>query len=163
MLDRDIQYRILTMLSDAYPTGVADPSQAMGLEDKVGSQNFYYLAEHGLIQIGRPKSMSPAYPTPAIATITANGLDFLTDDGGLRAILGTVTVKLHQDSIKQIIESKIQSSSLPEQEKTGLLKAVRELPGEAMTHLTTKLLDLGMDNLPVAVELIRKALHHLSQ
>ncbi|PWU30740.1 hypothetical protein DK254_00375 [Pseudomonas sp. RW407] len=163
MLDRDIQYRILTMLADAYPTGISNPSEEMELDAKVGAQNFYYLAEHGLIQVNRTREIGPTYPTPAIATITARGLDFLADDGGLGAILGTVTVKLHQDSIKQIIESKIQSSGLPEQEKTGLLKAVRELPGEAMTHLTTKLLDLGMDNLPAAVGLIRKALHHLSQ
>lgn len=34
------------------------------------------------------------------STITAASLDFLEDDGGLSAILGIITVKLHADTIK---------------------------------------------------------------
>ncbi|MNM75749.1 hypothetical protein D3C81_875450 [compost metagenome] len=163
MLNRDVQHRILTMLSDAYPNPVTDPSEELELDAKTGSQNLYYLAELGLITVSKDREIGPAYPTPSIATITARGLDFLADDGGLGAILGTVTVKIHQDSIRQILEGKIQQSDLPEQEKSGLLKTLRELPSEAMSHLTTKLLDLGMENLPAAAELIRKGLQPLGQ
>ncbi|UXH41255.1 MULTISPECIES: hypothetical protein [Pseudomonas] len=163
MLNRDVQHRILNMLSEAYPTPVADPSEELGLDAKTGSQNLYYLAELGLITVSKDREIGPAYPTPAIATITAKGLDFLAGDGGLGAILGTVTIKIHQDSIRQILEAKIQESDLPEQEKSGILKTLRELPSEAMSHLTTKLLDLGMDNLPAAAELIRKGLQSLGQ
>jgi len=87
--------------------------------------------------------------------ITAAGMDFLADDGGVGAILGVVTVKIHEDTIKQLIEARIAGSDLPEEEKRPLLQAVRELPGEAIKHLTTRLLDLGLDNLPGAVSLIR--------
>ena len=163
MLNRDVQHRILTMLSDSYPTPVSDPSEELGLDAKTGSQNLYYLAELGLITVSKERDIGPAYPTPAMATITAKGLDFLADDGGLGAILGTVTVKIHQDSIKQLLEDKIQQSDLTEQEKSGILKTLRELPSEAMSHLTTKLLDLGMGNLPAAGELIRKGLQSLGQ
>lgn len=90
--------------------------------------------------------------------ITASGMDFLADDGGIGAILGVVTVKLHEDTIKQLIEARIAASDLPEEEKRPLLQTVRELPGESIKHLTTKLLDAGLENVPRLVELIRTAL-----
>ncbi|GJI89905.1 hypothetical protein RugamoR1_30680 [Rugamonas sp. R1(2021)] len=90
--------------------------------------------------------------------ITAAGLDFLADDGGLTAILGTVTVKLHDDTIRNLIETRIQDSDLPPEEKTGLLHQLKELRGESIKHLTMKLLDAGLENLPAALPLIQKAL-----
>lgn len=115
-----------------------------------------YLHEHGLVT-GELVRLQP-HIRPGQQTITAKGLDFLADDGGLSAILGVVTVKLHEDTVRQLISQKIEDSSLPEEEKRPLLQAVRELPGEAIKHLTTRLLDLGMDNLPGAVSLIRTVL-----
>ncbi|MNN90443.1 hypothetical protein D3C81_2083910 [compost metagenome] len=85
-------------------------------------------------------------------------MDFLADDGGMSAILGTVTIKFHQDTLRQLIELRLENAQLPEAEKGSLLKTVRELPADSIKHLTTKLLDLGMENLPRAVELIRTAL-----
>lgn len=114
-----------------------------------------YLHEHGLVT-GELVRLQP-HIRPGQQTITAKGLDFLADDGGLSAILGVVTVKLHEHC-PPVISQKIEDSSLPEEEKRPLLQAVRELPGEAIKHLTTRLLDLGMDNLPGAVSLIRTVL-----
>lgn len=72
MLDREVQYHILTMLADAYPIGVPNPSEEMGLDAKVGSQNFHYLAEHGLVRLNKTQDIGPQYPAPAVATITAS-------------------------------------------------------------------------------------------
>lgn len=49
-------------------------------------------------------------------------------------------------------------ADLPREEKSRLLEAVRDLPGESIKHLTTRLLDAGLENLPRAVELIRSVL-----
>ena len=62
------------------------------------------------------------------------------------------------DACRQLISQKIELSDLPEEERRPLLQAVRELPGDAIKHLTTRLLDLGMDNLPGAIALIRASL-----
>ena len=45
------------------------------------------------------------------ARITAKGIDFLEDDGGLSAILGVVTVKLHADTLREMLAKKIDASS----------------------------------------------------
>lgn len=113
--------------------------------------------EHGLISgksagaIGRPNEFF-------LAKATAAGMDFLADDGGLSAILGVVTIKLHDDTIRQLIEARIQSAELPETAKSHLLKSLREAPGETIKLLTEKLLDAGLANLPAALPLIQRVL-----
>ena len=47
------------------------------------------------------------------------GIDFLTDDGGLSAILGVVTVKLHSDTIQALIAAKIDQAEISDSEKAG--------------------------------------------
>ena len=49
--------------------------------------------------------------------ITAKGLDFLEDDGGLSAILGAITVKLDPDDLRALIAARIEESDLPTRTK----------------------------------------------
>ena len=121
-------------------------------------RNIHYLNDHGLLECLFSGGIGQPIKRPHSIKVTHKGLDFLADDGGLSAILGVVTVKLHEDTVRQLISQKIEHSDLPTQEKSSLLLAVRDLPGEAIKHLTTRLLDLGMDNLPSAIALIRTAL-----
>lgn len=155
MLDRELQLRILKALAATYPEATFDVLRDIGANDPAGIANLYYLAEHKLVAAKFTKFGSEPMDYSGQQRITAAGMDFLADDGGVGAILGVVTVKIHEDTIKQLIEARIAGSDLPEEEKRPLLQAVRELPGEAIKHLTTRLLDLGLDNLPGAVSLIR--------
>ena len=95
---------------------------------------------------------------PYCPAITAAGLDFLADDGGLSAILGVVTIKLHDETIRQLIETRIQSAVLPETTKSHLLKSLREAPGETVKLLTEKLLDASLSSWPAAIAVIQKFL-----
>ncbi|WP_282361245.1 hypothetical protein [Pseudomonas sp. PS01300] len=156
-LDRALQYEILTALAAKYPGQIGNPYE-IGDDPDATTKNIYYLAEHGLIRAKFSKELSALIQKPYLASITSAGLDFLADDGGLSAILGVVTVKLHEDTLRQLIAAKIEASALPEAEKRPLLQVVRELPGEAIKHLSTKLLDLGLENLPGATALIYTAL-----
>lgn len=157
-LDRDLQRVILTKLSDIYPEGM-DVQKMVG-ENPDMSPNLFYLREHGMIEgnIARPMAEPARF---VYATITAAGMDFLADDGGLTAILGMVTVKLHDETIRDLIEVRIQSSDLPAEEKTGLLHQLKELRGESIKHLTMKLLDAGLENAPVALLAIQTFLTHV--
>lgn len=157
MLDRSIQLQILQTLAAAYPATLFRVLQKIDGDYEAGIVNIAYLAEHGLVA-ARFTQDEEGVDLAGSPKITAKGMDFLADDGGLSAVLGVVTVKLHEETIKQLIEARITASDLPEEEKRPLLQAVRELPGESIKHLTTRLLDLGMENLPRAVELIRTAL-----
>ncbi len=157
MLDRDIQLKILQALAAVYPATEFRVLEKIGGDYKAGIVNIAYLTEHGLVS-ARFREDEDGVDLSSSPKITGAGMDFLADDGGLGAILGTVTIKFHEESLKQLIELRLNEAPLPTEEKHRLLQSVRELPAESIKHLTTRLLDLGMDNLPRAVELIRTVL-----
>ncbi|UTV54769.1 hypothetical protein [Burkholderia arboris] len=160
-LDRDYQRELLTMLAESYPRS-HDIRQLFSTMDDDTMQryaaNLVYLEEHGLadsaIKYGLDGHLSSGLPR-----ITAKGMDFLADDGGLSAILGVVTVKLHEDTLKELIGQRIAESDLPTPEKSRLLGQLKSLPGEAIKHLTLKLVDAGLSNWPAALQAIETFAH----
>ncbi len=154
-LSRELQKEMLEHLRDCYPNGSDEVVNLGDQEQSTG--NLYYLRELGLVTLLDSEYMSGEKAIHQ-AKITAKGLDFIEDDGGVSAILGTITVKLHEDTLRQLIEAKVKVSNAPEDQKTGLLKALREAPGDAIKHLTEKLLDLGLENAPKAFPLIQTLL-----
>lgn len=160
-LDRTLQLDILRRLEAEYPAVVDRIHVHLGVDSDIAIKNIHYLAAHQLISAQFSGAIGQRVAIPGAVKITHQGLDFLADDGGLSAILGVVTVKLHEDTLRQIITAKIQASDLPTEEKSSLLQAVKELPGEAIKHLSEKLLDLGLENAPRAALLIHKALQYV--
>jgi hypothetical protein len=67
--------------------------------------------------------------------------------------------KLHEDTLKQLIGQRITESDLPAPEKSKLLEQLKALPGEAIKHLTLKLVDAGLANWPIAVQAIEHFVH----
>lgn len=162
-LDRAYQLDLLKMLADSYPMEMDTRDVFYGMiEEERGKYfaNMVYLEEHGLIDSGIETRMgSEVILSPP--RITAKGMDFLADDGGLSAILGVVTVKFHEETLRALIEGRITSSDLPLPEKQKLLDGLRELPAESIKHLTMKLLDLGLENLPAALPIVQTFLMNL--
>lgn len=155
-LNRSLQHEILTLAADSYPSYIT-PGYDNDLnkhDPSVLAANLKYLEEHNLI---RPKSVTVSldniYSFGAIE-ITNHGLDFLLGDEGLSAILNVVTVKFETETLKAIIANKINQSDLSQEQKQSMNLALEELPAESVKHLTTKLLDKGVDNLPGAMTLI---------
>lgn len=157
-LNRQLQHEILQRAVEAYPAALRTEELHFEAETLDVIKTIYYLNAHGLIEAVFSKELGYKIQRPFTIKATHKGLDFLADDGGLSAILGTVTIRFHEESLKQLIEFRLAEASLPSEEKSRLLRSVRELPAESIKHLTTRLLDLGMDNLPRAIELIRAAL-----
>lgn len=154
-LDRGLQLELLNKLAEVYQEGMN--TQPLIRENPDVTANLFYLREHGLIT-GSVTTLVGAPQRFIHARITAAGMDFIADDGGLSAILGVVTIKLHDETIRSLIEARIRDSNLPDEEKTTLLDQLRELRGESIKHLTMKLLDLGMENLPAVIPLIQRFL-----
>lgn len=151
-LDRDLQRALLQRLFTSYPDTVhLDDLQPLATMQEC-IVNVAYLAEHGLAATGRYAGQIQC------ARITARGLDFLADDGGLTAILGVMTVKLHEDTLKDLVASRISASDLDATEKSKFLDQLRELPGEATKHLILKLIDTGLENWHRALPLLRTLL-----
>src|ERR1700689_3844572 len=101
LFDRELQHRLLLKLREGYPRTLlqiagdeAEPAAMM--------RNMAYLNEHALCN-AIVKENGRGQMEFRGAALTAKGIDFLEDDGGLSAILGVVTVKLHADTIRDLI------------------------------------------------------------
>lgn len=159
ILDREFQNKILKLALDVYPSCITPSKDNKLLDDSEISErrlaaNLRYLEEHRLI---RPKSfvmsLDDQYMFQSIE-LTHKGVDFMIGDEGLSSILNVVTVKFETGTLKAILENKINQSDLAPADKQSMIDSLRELPAESIKHLTTKLLDEGLENLPSAILLI---------
>lgn len=160
LLNREMQRALLSDLADVYPSALyGDPFRAW-TQQPGWIRAVCYLKEHGLITAKVGETDDEFYALDVRAT--ARGLDFLANDGGLTAILGVQTIRLHDDTIKSVIEAKILASDLPQPEKKRYLDQLRELPAESTKHILLKVLDLGFENGPQAIAWLGKWLQSLS-
>jgi hypothetical protein len=156
MFSRQKQTELLLRLKELYPAhGYFDCETAE--EQREVAANLVYLEQHGLCESGVQVGADGTIQLGA-ASITAAGLDFLADDGGLSAILGVVTVKLHADTIRDLIAAKIEAAEIPAQEKSTLKKRLAALPEAALTPATTDLVRTGLDHLPDAARWLGRLL-----
>lgn len=91
-----------------------------------------------------------------MAVITAKGLDFLADDGGLSAILGTITVKLHEDTLRAILEDAVEKSAEPPGVKKKLLEQIKSLPAEVTKQAVLDAAKAGLQQAPVLAAMLQK-------
>jgi hypothetical protein len=143
-INRELQLNLLKLLSDAYPQYVV-ANNIPGDKDEVNA-NLHYLIEHDLVN-GPVTDFMSGERIVGMAIITAAGIDFLADDGGLSAILGVVTVKLHEESIRQLLVDRVSRADLPAEQRSSLLQAIRNLPARALQTATEKLLENGADQM----------------
>jgi hypothetical protein len=85
--------------------------------------------------------------------ITAEGLDFLEDDGGLSAILRTVTVRFDAENLRSLIEQKILSLSLLQEKKETAITELKKLPVEALKATLLKLAEKGIEHVDIVAAL----------
>ena len=111
-LDRQLQLKLLTLMRDCYPSRAHRLPPDIRGRDKDFVFNVTYLQEHGLCVAEIQESLDSNFSWGG-ARITAKGIDFLEDDGGLFAILSVVTVKLEADTVKQLLSGKIDETTLP--------------------------------------------------
>jgi hypothetical protein len=153
-LSRSIQLDLLRSLANHYPSRHQGIWHEFGdVSEELIDANLHYLEEHGLLERGE-FTVGHSARISLAPKITAVGMDFLADDGGLSAILGVVTIKLHDNTIKSLIEGKILESDLPPPEKQRYLDQLRDLPAETTKHLVLKLVDLGLEKGPAAIAAI---------
>ena len=111
--------------------------------------NLYYLSGYNLVKQLQEKNNQ--------FMITSKGIDFITQDGGLSAILGIQTIKLHTDTIsdlKELIFLNIDKAQLTESEKNTIKEKLLEYGDDGAKHLLQKLLDTGIEKLPDLLKII---------
>lgn len=146
-IDREYQREYLEKLAEAYPEKIKCSQPDDEDAERHQSANLAYLEEHGLIEVVWSTSISRA-KRPIVVNITATGIDFIADDGGLTAILGVVTVKLHDDTIRQMLLRKVDESDEPETVKDRLKQQIKALPAEGLKEVATSLMQTGISNVP---------------
>ncbi|AZG99296.1 TPA: hypothetical protein ACPUE9_001293 [Proteus mirabilis] len=109
--------------------------------------NVMYLEQHGLLDTGYENEHQ--YPamrwSPSqlyFLRITNKGIDFLLADGGLSAILGIKTIKIHNEPIEKLTEI-IQNADLAPEEKQKISELIKEKGTEAVI---SKLIDSIANN-----------------
>lgn len=156
-LDRSLQNELLTKLADCFPYACLDIFQDVedgSEQDRKLIANLLYLEAHGLIAAGIHRGVDNHVAFSG-ASITAKGLDFIADDGGLSAIFRVVMIRLHDESIRELVALRINESHLAPEDKKSWLDALRSLPADATKHLTMKLLELGLQHGPDAFHAIQ--------
>ena len=154
-IDRDYQLELLRFLRDSYPqpAGISFLNEMSSEEKEKYATNMMYLEQHGLVKSGVAFGID-GHASFFNPTLTHKGIDFIRDDGGLSAILGVVTVRLHSDTIKDLIEAKIAQSDLAPADKQRWIAQLRSLPADATKHLVQKLVEKGLDGGPAAIAAI---------
>lgn len=154
-IDRPAQLKLLHALAAPYPGAVdIQKPEVLDMDRETMTFQLSYLEEHGLVSC----KWAGMDRVPILAQITAKGLDFIEKDGGLSAILGVVTIRLHDDTIKELITQRILGSDLSQPDKRRYLDALRELPAESTKHLVLKLVDMGLEAGPQAMGWLGKFL-----
>ena len=151
LLNRNLQLSMLRKMEVAYPHTVNSFSEdrTRGISRECLA-NILYLEEHALCEANVSQAMDGSYLWGS-AKITAKGLDFLADDGGLGAILNVVTVKLHAATIRDLIEAKIDAGPGTPEEKATIKTYLKRLSGAALQAVARDLMKRGLDHLPDAV------------
>ncbi len=152
-LDRNLQREMLERMEKIYPVplDLHQYQQRSEIRPADFVANLVYLKEHELIDM-KVLAGSDGPASLGAPRITAKGLDFLADDGGLTAILGVVTVKIHDDTLRQLLANRIDQMPGNEAEKAPLRQALKDLPAAAGKALLDKLVATGVEHLPGTVE-----------
>jgi hypothetical protein len=152
LLDRRYQRTLLNTLATEYPQH-RKSGDIFGRADGRLCVNLAYLEEHGLVRLKWSANHMAREPLEAI--ITAKGLDFLQDDGGLGAILGVVTVKLHEETIKRLLADAVQRLAEKPGVKRRVIEQIHALPAEATKTLMVESLKEGLTRIPDLVAFLR--------
>ncbi len=151
-LDRALQLQILEFLREQYPSpGKLQTQEFSRHPHFVGT--CFYLEEHGLIS--RPHvNFAGEKMTAGDPTITAQGLDFLEDDGGVSAILKTVTIRFDPDNIRRLVEEKVLALNLPKKKEETALSTLKGLSVEGLKTLVDKIIKKGIESPDLLLRLI---------
>lgn len=143
LINRDVQRRLLQELLDL-PSNEKDYLDHQPTAEELA--NLKYLQDHGLIEWDA-HYMDGDQLNVFLTRITARGIDYMSEDGGLTAELNVVTIKLHDDTIRELLINRIQSSDTEPTVKQAMIKNLKELPAEAMKEMVLDLLKEGTKSL----------------
>lgn len=137
------------------PFAIDDYNEAQGRE--VVTVTVAYLLQHGLVEASGRKRTWGIHSYAEI-TITAKGLDHISEDGGLTAQGKVITVRLEAQTIRDLVMAQVELSQAPKHEKTLIRRQLEALPEEGLKHLTSQLVQLALQATPNAIQTLKTLL-----
>lgn len=156
--DRGLQQLLLLKLAERYPVTVTPESIGFSNDDPALVANLAYLDEHDLVSMNLVQPLDGSHAIAPSAKITARGLDFLAEDGGLGAILNVVTVRFDATTLKALIDAKIEASPLPQEEKSRLRQLLAKAGEESLKKAATLLIEQAVKHAPDALRALEAIL-----
>ncbi|EKF7421294.1 TPA: hypothetical protein ACXK44_004791 [Pseudomonas aeruginosa] len=154
--DREQQREILALLNTVYPAKMFRHDLVKGLpaiEEESLLGLVKHLEELGYVEAAFHVSHDGRQRMRFLhATITARGSDYLKDDGGLTAERDTVTIRLHADTIRDLIIAQIAMSDAESSVKSQLMAQVKSLPAKGLEAVVSSLAREGLARLPNAIQ-----------
>ena len=148
---RDANFKPLNRIDEIAP----------GVDADIAIRNVWYLVDHKLATANIKVNNFGRLFWYGQAAITAKGVDFLAEDGGLTKKLRTVTVELDATTLKALLVDHVDQQDAPEEEKTGIKHAIRSLPASGLKVLAEELVKRGMTAAPDLVHWLGTTLPHL--
>lgn len=143
-LERALQRQLLEFLAEVYPIPASfENSERFDGKSRDVLVNIHYLHQHGLVEARFAKYVDGTMEV-GNAEITHRGLDFLADDGGLGAILGVVTVKLHDDTIRDLLLARVDASTADERTKSKWRQLIGKMSSKALEAVVTEGVKAGL-------------------
>ena len=160
MLNRTLQHQLLVKLAEAYPQGLGADELGFEQADAALVREIAYLREHQLVDALIAEALSEP-PAVVHVTITARGLDFLAEDGGLSAILKTVTVRLDEDTLRALLLSQVDAAPATPEEKSRIKELLQSVAADGLKEATKSLLALAWRRAPEAIQQLETLLRSL--
>ena len=159
ILDREYQNLVLKTLAESFPYSLSTNDFNKLVQSAKNEKQFYatliYLDDHDLIDCGLQQGIDEHFSMNLGGfKITHKGLDFISDDGGLSAILGVVTVKLDADTIRSLIEIRVNESDIPDKDKSKIKKFLASAGDKTLSHLTKRLVDYSLSQGKEVIDLL---------
>lgn len=153
--NRSRQRDLLERARNAYPHPVLFSNSRTPEFDMVTIRaELHYLAGHGLIELeatSDPDAEDPCADDTDwcfLCALTHRGIDFLAEDGGLSAVLGVLSIKLHQDTVRELLLHRVADSDANSTVKGKMVEQIKALPASTIEQVAKMALDAGIRKLP---------------
>lgn len=157
--DRKIWTEMLEAAAETYPDAVEADQWNTALGKSTANANITYLVDHGLVT-GLARKRMGDIDSYAEITITSAGLDHVSEDGGLTAELGVITIRIEADTLQALLAAQIEMTDAPKHEKNLLRQQLQALSKEGHQRLASQLIHLGIEAAPRSIEWLKTLIVH---
>ena len=160
MLDTAFQRKVLEILRPLFPLPIDNegiPKELTADEHKWHA-NIHYLYQHGLISMVPAGEWGVQFDEIFDLTITAKGIDYIAEDGGLTNYYGSINIRLDDGLIKNLIKENIEKSSVDPKQKSKMNALLKTVSSSALSEIVKQSISAAFSNGPDIIHRLQSML-----